>query len=182
MLRISFDLGDADLQRLAEAAQQTQALARQQPANAIIAAAREVLEKGLQAHHADFVKERYSRLRSMLDMFADEQWALPEEDRQRVINALACFNAPAAASGLLDHAIMIELVSRDLRRDLDAYRDFCRLRATRAKRRKSPAADDQQWLNERREKLQQRMHERRRRDLDAAGSQLRRFLSLLGLG
>lgn len=181
-LRVSFDLDDADLQHLAEVAQQTQALARAQSADAIIAAAREVLDKGMQGHHADFVKERYSRLHSMLDMIGDAQWSLGEEDRQRVINALACFSTPAPASGLLDHAIMIELVSRDLQHDLDAYRDFCRFRdAQAAKRRSSPAADPEQWLGQRRQTLQTRMHTRRMKDLDAAGGPVRRLFSLFRL-
>lgn len=182
-LRVSFDLGDADLQHLAEVAQQTQAQARSQSADAIVAAARDVLDQGMQGHHADFVKERYSRLRSMLDMIGDAQWSLAEEDRLRVINALACFSAPASTSGLLDHAIMIELVSRDLQHDLDAYRDFCRFRdAQAAKRRNSPAGDPEQWLGQKRRTLQTRMHVRRKRDLDAAAGPVKKFFSLFGLG
>ena len=76
------------------------------------------------------MKERYSRLETMLQMATDAQWTLSAEDRQRTLNALACFgpSAPAASpSGLLDHAIMIELVSRDLHHDLDSYRDFRRI-------------------------------------------------------
>ena len=71
MLRVSFNLDDADLQHFAEVAQQTQALARTQPEDAIVASAREVLERSAQAQLADFVKERYSRLRTMLDMVGD---------------------------------------------------------------------------------------------------------------
>ena len=71
MLRVSFNLDDADLQHFAEVAQQTQAMARQTPEEAIIAAAREVLEKSSQSQVAEFVKERYSRLRSMIDMVVD---------------------------------------------------------------------------------------------------------------
>ncbi len=87
-----------------------------------------MLETANRAQLAGFVKERYSRLDTMLQMVTDPQWQLSAEDRQRALNALACFSsstAAAAPSGLLDHAIMIELVSRDLHHDLDAYRDFC---------------------------------------------------------
>src|SRR5262245_36269742 len=93
-LRVSFNLDDADLQHLADVAQQRQAFARAQPADAIVAAAREVLDKGAKAQLADFVKERYSRLASMLDMLADAEWRLSDEDRLRVVNALACFSTP----------------------------------------------------------------------------------------
>jgi hypothetical protein len=182
MLRVSFNLDDADLQHLVDVAQRRQEFARSQSADAVIAAARDVLEKSAQAQLADFVKERYSRLRAMLEMVDDAQWQLGGEDRQRVINALACFSEPAAGAGLLDHAIMIELVSRDLQHDLQAFRDFCRLRDEQSgKRHAAPGAERDQWLTQKRAALQERMHHRRRKDLDAAGSSVRRLFSLFGL-
>jgi hypothetical protein len=184
-LRVSFKLDDADLQHFAEVALQTQTMARSQPEAAIVAAAREVLERGLQGRPADFLKERYSRLRTILEMAADADWNLSGEDRQRIANALACFSAsasPGPTAGVLDHAIMIELVSRDLQHDLDAYRDFCKFRASHSTRRRgAPGADRAQWLNQKRDSLQERMHVRRRRDLDAAGSSVRRLFSLFRL-
>jgi hypothetical protein len=184
MLRLSFNLDDADLEHFATVAQQTQAAARSRPADAIVAAAREVLEKAERAQLAGFVKERYAGLATMLAMLSDEQWRLGEEDRQRVVNALACFAPAAEGSGteLLDHAIMIELVSRDLHHDLEAYRDFCRSRESLdQKRRAAPETEREQWLQQRRETLQARMHQRRKRDLDAAGSSVRKLFSLFGL-
>jgi len=172
-VRVSFNLDDADLEHLAAIAQQTQLRARNEPADAIIAGAREVLETANRAQLAGFVKERYSHLDTMLQMVGDPQWQLSAEDRQRVLNALACFSSSSADSPsvLLDHAIMIELVSRDLHHDLDAYRDFC----------KSRESYDERKLAERRKTLQERMHKRRRRDLDGAASGLRKVLTLLGL-
>jgi hypothetical protein len=184
-VRVSFNLDDADLEHLAAIAQQTQLRARNEPADAIVAGAREVLETANRAQLAGFVKERYSRLETMLQMVTDAQWQLSAEDRQRTLNALACFSsstAPASPSGLLDHAIMIELVSRDLHHDLEAYRAFCKFRtAQMAKRHSPPGADREQWLSQRRETLQQRMHTRRKRDLDNAAGPVRRLFSLFGL-
>jgi hypothetical protein len=184
MVRVSFNLDDADLEHLAAIAQQTQQRARSEPADAIIAGAREVLETANRAQLAGFVKERYSRLDTMLQMVDDPQWQLSAEDRQRTLNALACFGSSSAAatpSVLLDHAIMIELVSRDLHHDLDAYRDFCNARETHDKKHGASAANRDGWLQERRAVLQERMHKRRRRDLDGAASGLRKVLTLLGL-
>jgi len=184
MVRVSFNLDDSDLEHLAAIAQQTQQRARSEPADATIAGAREVLEAANRAQLAGFVKERYSRLGTMLQMVEDPQWRLSAEDRQRTLNALACFGSSTAASatsGLLDHAIMIELVSRDLHHDLEAYSDFCRFRASYDKKHAAPDADRERWLQERCVSLQQRMHKRRRRDLDGAGSGLRKLLSLFGL-
>jgi hypothetical protein len=182
-VRVSFNLDDADLEHLAAIAQQTQLRARSEPADAIIAGAREVLETANRAQLAGFVKERYSRLDTMLQMVCDAQWQLSAEDRQRALNALACFGSstPAAPSGLLDHAIMIELVSRDLHHDLEAYRDFCKARESYDRKHPAPTANRDGWLQERRTLLQERMHKRRRRDLDGAASGLRKVLTLLGL-
>jgi hypothetical protein len=182
--KVSFELGDADLQHLAEVAQVRQSAALAQPIERIVAAAREVYTKGVQAHLADFVKERYSRLGTMLEMADDAEWRLSQEDSQRLVNALACFSEPASgvSSALLDQAIMIELVSRDLHHDLESYRDFCKFRAAQiAKRHSPPGTDREQWLSQRRATLQERMHKRRKRDLDAAAGPVRRLFSLFGL-
>ncbi|MBL8264892.1 hypothetical protein [Steroidobacter sp.] len=182
--RVSFELGDADLQHLAQVAQERQSAARAQPVDSVVAIAREVYSKGAQAHLADFVKERYSRLGAMLEMVDDAEWRLSQEDSQRLVNALACFSEPAlgASSALLDQAIMIELVSRDLHHDLESYRDFCKFRtAQQTKRHTPPGADREQWLSQRRETLQKRMHTRRKRDLDAAAGPVQRLFSLFGL-
>ena len=182
-VRVSFSLDDADLEHLAGIAQQTQLRARNEPADAIIAGAREVLETANRAQLAGFVKERYSRLDTMLRMVGDLEWQLGPEDRQRTLNALACFSSAteaASPSVLLDHAIMIELVSRDLHHDLDAYRDFCKSRdAYDQTHAQGPERD--RWLQERRRTLQERMHKKRRRDLDGAASGLRKVLTVLGL-
>lgn len=184
-LRLSFDLGDSDLAHFEQVAQQTQALARTQPADAIVASARNVLELGVQAQSAEFVKERYSRLQCMIEMVSDPEWRVEGDDRQRVLNALACFSVPATetpAVSVLDHAILIELVSRDLQHDLIAYRDFLRFRESYARRhRKRDAAAKDAALQQRRTLLQTRMHERRKRDLEKAGGSVRKLFSLFGL-
>src|SRR5262245_7500424 len=188
-LRISFNLDDADLRHFEEKAQQTQANARLQPAEATITAAREVLDSAAQAQVADFVRERFARLRTMIEMATDVDWTLTAEDRQRLLNALACFGdagaSPAdAKAGFLDHAIMVELVSRDLEHDLIAYRDFCALRESQLRRHRpgaTPEAHRAEWLHQNRESLQKRMHDRRKRSLDRAGSSVRRMFSLFGL-
>jgi hypothetical protein len=188
-LRVSFSLHDEDLRHLEAVAQQTQALAREQPAEAIIAAARVVLEQGENAHVAQFVRERFARLRGMVDMATDADWQPRDEDRQRVLNALACFSAPSSGAettgiGLLDHGIMIELVSRDLEHDLESYQAFCKFREQAAKRRRPGAEQDEQraqWLAQKRTELHERMRQRRERDLDRAGSSVRKLFSLFGL-
>jgi len=187
-LRVSFNLDDDDLRHFEEVAQQTQALARQLPADSIIATARSVLDSGEQSPSAAFVRERFTRLRAMIEMATDLNWQPRAEDQQRVLNALACFSAPskdAPSVGLLDHGIMIELVSRDLEHDIQAYEAFRKFRETQLKKRRRPGAeqDEQrdQWLAQKRDELHARMRERRQRDLDKAGSSVRKLFSLFGL-
>ena len=186
-LRISFELREADLRHFEELAQQTQSQERRRSAESIIAAARDVLADGERAHLAEFVKERFARLRAMLEMATDADWQVSGEDQQRIINALGCFSAAPQANGqpvtagLLDHAIMIELVSRDLEHDLVAFRDFCKFRESQLNRRAGHADLRQQQLEQRRTALHTRMHTRRQRDLDRAGSSVRKLFSLFGL-
>ena len=157
-----------------------------EPADAIIAGAREVLETANRAQLAGFVKERYSRLDTMLQMVGDPQWQLSAEDRQRALNALACFSSSTSAaspSGLLDHAIMIELVSRDLHHDLDAYRDFCRLRASRTTRNTPARRRRSRSLAAGAPHDAARAHAQATASatLDGAASGLRKLLTLFGL-
>jgi hypothetical protein len=184
-LRLSFNLGDGDLRHFEQVAQQTQALARTQPADLIVSSAREVLERGAQAQGADFVKERYSRLRAMLAMIEDAEWRLESDDKQRTLNALACFsvsNQNGSPASVLDHAIMIELVSRDLHHDLAAHRDFTRFREARDRKQRKLDPDARtKALELRREVLMRRMHERRKRDLERAGSSVRKLFGLFGM-
>jgi hypothetical protein len=186
-LRVSFNLDDADLQHFAAVVQQTHAMARRRSAHDIIAAARTVLEDSERAQLADFLVQRQQRLRLMLEMVSDADWRLAPEDSQRLLNALACFGAlppQGATLNFLDHAIMIELVARDLSHDLDAYRDFCKARQRLASGRSTAAASEnsrRQWLEQRCAALQARIQQRRQRDLRRAASPMRRWFSLLGL-
>src|SRR5690606_24218695 len=167
---------DEDLRHFEEVAQQTQAIARQQPAEAIIAAARAVLEQGERAHVAQLVRERFVRLRTILDMATDPDWQPREEDRQRVLNALACFSAPSSGAATTGIAL--------LEHGLEAYLVFCRLREQASKRRRPGAnqeAQREEWLAQKRAELHARARERRRRDLDRAGSSVRKLFSLFGL-
>ena len=110
----------------------------------------------------------------MIAMVRDTAWALPEQDRERVLSALVYFCDPQAVIpdsvpvlGFLDDAVMIELCVRDLKHEIDAYDDFCDFRQHQAERR-GVAADKvgrADWLEGRREELIDRMHQRRERDM-----------------
>jgi hypothetical protein len=65
--------------------------------------------------------------------------------------------------GFLDDAIMIELVARELKHEMEAYQDFCDYRQRLSQSGDGSAASREGWLDARRKELQARMHRRRGR-------------------
>jgi hypothetical protein len=186
-MSLSFNLRDELARDGDEPTPQARALGRSRTDEQIIADARALIGTASSGQFPSFVRERFERLHSMLEMAGDPQWSLSSEDRQRLLNAFSCFERPASEDArvdYLDQSIMIELVSRDLEHDIAAYREFCELRASHMKRLR-PGADHQarhdEWLEQTREALQHRMHSRRTQSLDRTRSSVRRLFSLFGL-
>lgn len=143
-----------------------------------VAAAHAVLLAGLQAEQPDFLRERYMRLAAILEMLEDDDWWVRPQDRQRVITVLGCL-VMTAGNTTADHTTLIELVSRELRHDLQAHQEFRRLCRRAAQRHSPHDMDREQWLAERRDALQARMRVRRERDQHNASGSVRRWWSLL---
>lgn len=190
VIRLTVDLSDSDLAHLTEVAQRTCALAAQRSDVAVIDAARELLIRAEQTHAPPFVRQKFAVLEQLLASLDDREWALVESDRKRVVNALACLSeTPSAETGssgaiaALDYAIIIELIARDLQHDLAAYEAFCRFRESINKsppRATSRPITHAERLGAKRSQLQERMHTRRRRDLDAAQPAWRKLFAVFG--
>jgi uncharacterized membrane protein YkvA (DUF1232 family) len=79
--------------------------------------------------------------------------------------------------GLLDDAIMLELVLRELQHELDGYEEFDAYRLDEAPKRDKPGThrpvSREDWLESRRAALHERIRERRQRDLDRDGEAFR---------
>jgi hypothetical protein len=175
-LRVTFDLDESDLQHFRLIMRSARRAAVTLRPEKIVADAREQLAKIGESGAPPFVTERLHKLRLMIEMLTDTDWRLPYADAQRVLNALAYFTEPediipdhVPGLGFLDDAIMIELVVRELRHELDAYLDFRDFRLELAadekgKRRKSR----EKWLARRRRELQERMRRRREAGGDGA--------------
>jgi uncharacterized membrane protein YkvA (DUF1232 family) len=117
-----------------------------------------------------FIIERINKLSLMIRMVSDIEWRLPHKEATRVLNALAYFAEPEdlipdniPGLGFLDDAIMIELVVRELRHEIEAYQDFCDYRDKLSAKGDGGKASRESWLNARRKELQARMRRRRRR-------------------
>ncbi|MDW8478902.1 MAG: YkvA family protein [Xanthomonadales bacterium] len=107
----------------------------------------------------------------MIAMVEDRGFALPEPERQHVLSALTYFADPkdlipdsVPVFGFLDDAVMVELVTRELRHELEAYEDFCRFRELEARRRgvDPSSLERAAWLEARRRELHLRMRRRRK--------------------
>jgi uncharacterized membrane protein YkvA (DUF1232 family) len=172
-LSISFELSDRDLEHFNNAIKAATFSAGTKSADEVTKAAGKLLEEATNLQLPDFIYERLDKLDALIAMLRDEGWALPEEDRQRVLSALVYFADPqdiipdnVPVLGYFDDAIAIELCVRELRHELDAYEEFCDYRQMESERRGlSPSSVGRaDWLASRRDELQDRMHRQRTRD------------------
>ncbi len=171
-LRITLDLSDSDLKLLGKELKRAQAAASDKTELQVIEAADEVLQKARKMEVPEYVGKRLEGLQALISMLVDRQWLLPDKERERVRTALLYFAEPEdiipdhiPGIGLLDDAIMIELIERELRPEIDAYHDFCEYRQ---KGGKSPQVADP-GLEKRRSQLHERMRRRRRSGRSGGG-------------
>lgn len=180
-LRVSFELSTADLGHFRTIMREARDVAADKPQAEVLGAARKLLDSVAEIDVPEFVGDRLLRIQTMIDMVEDKEWRLPEEETLRVVNALAYFGEPEdlipdhiPGLGFLDDAIMVELVVRELRHEIDAFADFCRFRSVEEKRRGGRGAEDEvtreEWLAVRRKELQSRMRNRRLRERTRRGT------------
>lgn len=177
-MEITFELSSEDLDHF----RRVMIIAREKTTGldevSIIENARQLLLQIWNSDTSDFIRERMNRLETMIGMVVDKGWALDDEDRNRVLEALAYFSEPEdlipddiPGLGFLDDAIMIELVTQELKHEVQAYRDFCVFRAAESGRRSEDEKELERsdWLEERRRQLHSRMRRRRRRGSGGEG-------------
>jgi uncharacterized membrane protein YkvA (DUF1232 family) len=172
-LSINFELSDRDLEHFQSAIKAAREAAAHKTSDEILAAAGRLLEGADQVQVPDFIAMRLDRLDALIAMARDEGWNLGEQDRQRVLSALVYFADPkdiipdsVPVLGYFDDAIAIEMCVKELNHELDAYEEFCEFREGEARRRgQNPSEVGRaDWLESRRNELQDRMHRRRDRD------------------
>jgi len=172
-LRVTFDLEDEDLRYFRNAMKQARGIAQVLGEEQIIDRAESMVEGVLAANPPAFVVQRIERLRALVAMVRDAEWALASQERRNVVTALAYFADPQdmiaddiPVLGYIDDAIMIELVVAELKHEIDAFEDFCKYRTDERARMRNPNLSREQYLAIKRRELHERM--RRRRESVAA--------------
>jgi uncharacterized membrane protein YkvA (DUF1232 family) len=167
-LKVTFELEDKDLQYFKRSMKEARAKAVAAPEAVVIEQASSMIETVRQANVPLFVQERISKLASLIDMLADDEWALADVDRKNVVAALAYFADPhdiipdnIPVLGYIDDAIMIELVVKELKPVLDAFEDFMLYKAEEKSRNRNPDSSRDEWLAVKRRDLHSRMRRRR---------------------
>jgi hypothetical protein len=135
-IKLSFELTDRDLRFFRKALQKSRNAVRDADDTEIVDAIRDVIDDIRKSEPLpDFVATRLPELESMIQMLNDDEWALPEADRERILAAFVYFGDPEdilpddiPVIGYLDDVIILELVSRELHHVREAYNDFCLFR------------------------------------------------------
>ena len=183
-LTISFELSDQDLEHFSSIATKAQMAAEkgELDQDAIINATRDLIDKiNKREVIPEFISNRIKPLQLLLNMLGDHEWNLPEQDRHRVLGAMAYFTNPddlipdsTPGIGFLDDAIMIELATREMEPELNSYTEFCQYRNSEMERRKNlntePDVTYDDWVADKRTELHHRMSERRRERSSAVRS------------
>ena len=169
-LTISFELSERDLNYFRDALQHSRSAVRHAEEGEIIEAIRDVLEEiRSQEPLPDFVARRIPEVESFLQMLADDEWQLPDADRERLLAMFIYFADPEdilpddiPVIGYLDDVIVIELIMQEMIHVREAYEDF------RSYRRKFDEEHDDSYdgavrrdrIDRRRQQLHQRMQRR----------------------
>ena len=182
-MRVSFELDDNDLKHFRLIMREARKAAAGIAPEDIVASAEDLLSVIGDTGVPVFVRERLDKLRLMIDMLTDIDWRLPHNEAKRVLNALAYFAEPEdlipdsiPGLGFLDDAIMIELVVRDLKHEIEAYEDFSAFRnRVREDNGRRIGVSREQWLESRRNELHSRIRRRRERSSQEDKNRLRLF-------
>lgn len=179
-LTMTLEISDAELDHFRSVMHMTRARAAGRSAGEICTAARAAVARLASGAHSPFVANRLRKVKSLIGMLEDDEWQLPEPGRTRVLEGLAYIAEShdlvpddVPVLGLVDDAIMIELVLRELRHELESYEEFDEFRREEAARRSAAGSSEpvsrDDWLGSRRRALHDRMRERRDRDLERGG-------------
>ncbi len=178
-LTVTLEISDAELEHFRSVLLTARERAARKSSQEIAAAARAAVDRLREAAPSPFVEKRLHKVSALIGMLEDPEWQLPEPERRRVLDGLAYVaevhdlvpdNIPVL--GLVDDAIMLELVLRELQHELEGYEEFDEFRRHELAKpgaQHYPAVSREDWLESKRRALHDRIRERRERDLAERG-------------
>ena len=135
-VRVTFELEPSDIERFHEALERAARIVRDTEELDIVAATKHALDNLPIGGAPGYVRKRMTGVHRLVLMLEDEAWALPQPERDDVLRALVYFSDPEdlvpddfSVIGLLDDAIMLELLLRRQRHVIGAWADFCAFRS-----------------------------------------------------
>jgi uncharacterized membrane protein YkvA (DUF1232 family) len=145
-MRVTIELEREDIERLEAALARARRLVSTMDEVDVIGAARDALANLPLECAPSYVKRQFEGAQRLIGMLEDEAWALPQPWREDVLVTLVYLGDPedmipddAEVIGLLDDAIMLELLLRRQAAVLRAYERFCAARAAQRPGRGSAA-------------------------------------------
>jgi Protein of unknown function (DUF1232) len=174
-MRITIELEPGDVKRFLKTLARSRVLAREAEESDILAAAKQALNTLLIGSAPEYVRKRMIGVQRLIMMLEDDAWGLPLPEREDVLEALVYFSDPedlipddVEVIGLLDDAIVVELLLRRQRHVLQAYHDFCEYRCALTEAAPDARLANAGKLARRREMLLARMRRRGARKKAAA--------------
>ena len=135
-MRISLEFEPADIERLHAALARARRAAACADEIDVIEGAKYALDHLNTSGTPAFVRKRVVEVQKLIVMLEDEAWALSGDERNDIVETLVYFSDPddlipdeIEVIGLLDDAIMLELLLQRMRHVRKAYADFCAFRA-----------------------------------------------------
>jgi uncharacterized membrane protein YkvA (DUF1232 family) len=134
-MRITFELESEDIEYFQNAFERFRRLAAEVDEIDIIDAAKQTLDSLCIARIPNYVRKRLVHVQRLILLLEDADWSLSAPERTDALAALAYFGDPddlipdnIEIIGLIDDAIMLELLARRMRHVLQAYQTFCAFR------------------------------------------------------
>ena len=173
-LKLVLEISDNDLEYYRKVMDATWQRNAKRGEKELVDGVRRLLRQRQKAEAPEYVRKRLDDLGTLISMLEDGEWPLEQENRHRIIAAMSYFADPMdmipdkiPGLGFLDDALMAELVIRELKHDLDGYRDFCEYRENQETLRgKNVHVSREDWLAAKRRqiflRIARRQQERRR--------------------
>ncbi len=168
-LKIVLELSDEDLDYYRRVMESVWKKNAKRAEKELVDGARRLLKQATKAKAPEYVQSRLADLGVLITMLDDPEWPLEDDDRGRIVAAVGYFAVakdmiPDKIPGLgfLDDALMAEIVMRELKPELEGYRDFCEYRDNETTLRGKTKVSRLDWLAAKRRQIFLRIKRRRR--------------------